>query len=136
MAVRNKRGNLPFVSYQHGSGTDEVLRPTLMAVSDGRSYRKMTESSFGPKRETERVANRLPVYVERDECPREEEVLSGTCWYIYRQGEGEGYPRLARPPPLHTLHLITSNTSLWIVCAHTNMSHTLSCYLTLLFQMV
>lgn len=43
-------GELPFVSYQHGSGTDEVLRPTLMTVSDGRSYRKMTEVDFGPKR--------------------------------------------------------------------------------------
>ena len=38
------------MSYQHGSGTDEVLRPTLMTVSDGRSYRKMTEVDFGPKR--------------------------------------------------------------------------------------
>ena len=72
MAVRDTRGKAPFVSYQQGSGTDEVLRPTLMVVSDGRSYRKLTDVNFGPKREIEGVGDRLPAYIEEDECPREE----------------------------------------------------------------
>ena len=59
-------GELPFVSYQHGSGTDEVLRPTLMTVSDGCSYRKMTEVEFGPKRKEGGAATR-PTYSELDE---------------------------------------------------------------------
>lgn len=54
------------MSYQHGSGTDEVLRPTLMTVSDGRSYRKMTEVPFGPKRKEGGIATR-PTYSELDE---------------------------------------------------------------------
>lgn len=43
-------GDLPFVSYHSSSGADEVLRPTLIAVSDGRCYRKMTGVPFGPER--------------------------------------------------------------------------------------
>ena len=58
-------GSLPFVSYQHGSGTDEVLRPTLMTVSDGRSYRKMTEATFGPRKE--RGTSTRPSHSELDE---------------------------------------------------------------------
>ena len=64
--MTSKGGDLPFVSYQHGSGTDEVLRPTLMTVSDGRSYRKMTEVPFGPKRKEGGAATR-PTYSEQDE---------------------------------------------------------------------
>jgi hypothetical protein len=58
MDMASTGGEVPFVSYQHGSGTDEVLRPTLMTVSDGRSYRKMTEVEFGPKRREVGAATR------------------------------------------------------------------------------
>ena len=67
MSGRSESGRLPFVSYQHGSGTDEVLKPTLMTVSDGRSYRKMTEATFGPQRKESSEAA-TTVYVEHDEC--------------------------------------------------------------------
>ena len=66
MNMTSPGGELPFVSYQHGSGTDEVLRPTLMTVSDGRSYRKMTEVKFGPKRKEGGSATG-PTYSELDE---------------------------------------------------------------------
>lgn len=68
MAGRGESNNLPFVSYQDGSGADEVLRPTLMTVSDGRSYRKITEATFGPERREKKAATRPAVYIEEDEC--------------------------------------------------------------------
>lgn len=74
MTSRSESGNLPFMSYQHGSGTDEVLRPTLLTISDGRSYRKLTEPVFGPMRKPEGEggggrggASARPVYIEQDE---------------------------------------------------------------------
>lgn len=66
MDTTSPGGELPYVRYQHGSGTDEVLRPTLMTVSDGRSYRKLTEVDFGPKRK-EGGAATGPTYNELDE---------------------------------------------------------------------
>ena len=38
------------VKYQHNSGAEEILRPTLMTVSDGRCYRKLTDETFGPRK--------------------------------------------------------------------------------------
>lgn len=73
MTGRSESGNLPFMSYQHGSGTNEVLRPTLLTVSDGRSYRKLTEPIFGPRKKPKGgegggEASARPVYIEQDEC--------------------------------------------------------------------
>ena len=75
MAGRSESGNLPFMSYQHSSGTNEVLRPTLLTVSDGRSYRKLTEPIFGPRIKPEGEGggrkgdeSTRPVYIEQDEC--------------------------------------------------------------------
>lgn len=64
MAGRGEGEELPYVSY-HPGGSDETLRPTLMTVSDGRSYRKMTEATFGPKRKEGGTAR--PNYSERDD---------------------------------------------------------------------
>lgn len=40
------------VHYQHGSGAEEILRPTLVTVS-GRCYRKLTETTFGKRKDAE-----------------------------------------------------------------------------------
>ena len=37
------------VWYEQSGGTDEILRPTLVVVN-GRSYRKLTETTFGKRR--------------------------------------------------------------------------------------
>ena len=49
MASRGERSR---VHYQHGSGTEEILRPTLVTVN-GRCYRKLTETTFGKRKDAE-----------------------------------------------------------------------------------